>query len=384
MGSSGIFRIDPVYRCFIGTGGIGTGRFFELRGTHTLGREESRPGHFLDRRDYCKLHIVSHYVSVLMGCAVEVYPVGMVGEDEEGRRLLKEMKNAGLKLDFVKIVRGRPTLFSFCFLYPDGNGGNLTTDDSASSLVSVDYIKSTELLFKRFRNKGVVCALPEVPPEARYELLRLGRIYGFYNIASFTSDEIKWALQSDMLDYIDLVSLNSDEARVLVEIAMNDKRWKQKIFLPETALKIVSSSRKARDNPGELLKECEKIFSLFVDYVDERYPELKFTFTCGKAGSWSWDGSQAQHLYPPRVQVLGTSGAGDAFLAGVICGLFAGFSIHEAHHLGNALSAMAVTSPHTINFDITPELFIGFLREINFLKQKKLKIPESILKKLKL
>lgn len=50
------------YQAMIGTGGIGSGVFFALDGDHTLGREESRSGRFLDKRDYCKLHIISHYV----------------------------------------------------------------------------------------------------------------------------------------------------------------------------------------------------------------------------------------------------------------------------------------------------------------------------------
>jgi hypothetical protein len=45
----------------LGVGGIGSGTFFLLNGEHSLGREESRSGHFIDRRDYCKLHIISHY-----------------------------------------------------------------------------------------------------------------------------------------------------------------------------------------------------------------------------------------------------------------------------------------------------------------------------------
>ncbi len=55
------------YRALIGTGGIGAGAFFALDGNHTLGREESRSGRYLDRRDYCKLHIIAHYVQVLLG-----------------------------------------------------------------------------------------------------------------------------------------------------------------------------------------------------------------------------------------------------------------------------------------------------------------------------
>ena len=49
----------------IGTGGVGSGSFFALDGNQTLGREESRGGRFLDCQDYCKLHIISHYVKVL-------------------------------------------------------------------------------------------------------------------------------------------------------------------------------------------------------------------------------------------------------------------------------------------------------------------------------
>ena len=73
------------YRAMIGVGGIGAGSFFALEGDHTLGREESRAGRFLDRRDYCKLHIVSHYVQTLLGLIFSTIPVGRVGDDDPHR-----------------------------------------------------------------------------------------------------------------------------------------------------------------------------------------------------------------------------------------------------------------------------------------------------------
>ena len=75
------------YRAMIGTGGIGMGSFFALKGNHTLGREESRSGRFIERRDYCKLHIISHYVKTLLGDGFATLPIGMVGDDEAGNRL---------------------------------------------------------------------------------------------------------------------------------------------------------------------------------------------------------------------------------------------------------------------------------------------------------
>ncbi|HKT69754.1 MAG TPA: hypothetical protein VJP83_09970, partial [Terriglobales bacterium] len=76
-------RRDPhSYRRLIGIGGIGSGIFFALDGNHTLGREESRFGRLLDIRDYCKLHIISHYVARLLGAgpggAFRVIPIGKV------------------------------------------------------------------------------------------------------------------------------------------------------------------------------------------------------------------------------------------------------------------------------------------------------------------
>jgi len=83
----GILQVDHFrYRALLGTGGIGSGKFFLLQGNHTLGREESRSGRFLDRQDYCKLHIVCDYVKILLGDDFQTFPIGKVGEDEAGGR----------------------------------------------------------------------------------------------------------------------------------------------------------------------------------------------------------------------------------------------------------------------------------------------------------
>ena len=113
----------------IGVGGIGSGRIFAVKGDSTLGREESRSGSFLDAQDYCKLHIIAHYIQVLLGPGFLSLPIGFVGNDEPGRRLLEEMAQAGMDLRYVKIDAQAPTMYSICIMYPDGSGGNLTEDE---------------------------------------------------------------------------------------------------------------------------------------------------------------------------------------------------------------------------------------------------------------
>ena len=140
-------KIDPQklrYRALIGTGGIGSGLFFALSGNHTLGREESRAGRFLDRRDYCKLHIIAHYVQVLLGPDFRAILLGKVGEDATGQRLMEEMRQAGLDTRYVQVAAGQPTMLSVVFTYPDGSGGNLTPENSACDSVDPAYIQTAQ------------------------------------------------------------------------------------------------------------------------------------------------------------------------------------------------------------------------------------------------
>jgi ribokinase len=307
------------YRALIGTGGIGSGIFFSLDGNHTLGREESRSGHFLDRRDYCKLHIVSHYVRQLLGSDFPVIPLGMVGADEVGDRLLGEMAEVGLDTRYVGRAKGQGTLYALCLIYPDGSGGNVTENDSACAAVDASWIAQAEPEFARFAGAGIALALPEVPLEARQKLLALGTTHGFLRVASFTTAEIL-ELAGD-LHGVDLLALNLDEAAALAGFSVEEND-------PEAVVRA-ALARLSTD--------------------------VWLTVTAGARGSWASDGRTLSHLPALPVQVVGTAGAGDAHLAGIIAGLAAGLPLREAHQLGVLTAAVAVQSPHTINFELDRE-----------------------------
>jgi ribokinase len=308
------------YRAMLGVGGIGSGSFFVLDGEHSLGREESRSGHFIDRRDYCKLHIISHYVKTLLGDEFHTLPISKVGDDEAGQRLIKEMSAAGLDLRHVQTIPGAQTMFSFCFLYPDGSGGNLTTDNSACDQVGVDDVSRAEVDFARYRSAGIALAAPEVPVPARRELLQLGTKYGFWRVAAFTSAEILPAMQMSLLAEIDLLTLNRDEATAVAG----------------------TSSRSDNGSPRPIMEAA-------LARLGTINPRLLVMITAGKDGSWSWDGENLRQVPAFPVDVVGTAGAGDAFLAGVIAGKVAGLRLEEAQELGTLVAAHAVTSPHTID-----------------------------------
>lgn len=321
------------YQAMIGVGGIGSGMFFALNGSHTLGREESRSGHFLNRRDYCKLHIACHYVKTLLGPGFTTIPMGKVGDDEVGERLFEEMRDAGLNMQYVERSQGEQTLFSICLVYPDGSGGNLTTDDSACAKVDASFVAEAEREFVRFEGRGIALAVPEVPMEARVRLLELATEHSFLRVASFVSAEMKGVISSGILRSVDLLAANLDEAVAATGISTADK------------------------DPQAIVDAAVKAMSLM-------NPQMQICITAGSKGSWSWDGESLIHVPAFLVEVVSTAGAGDAHLSGLIAGLTAGLPLSQAQELGTLTAALSVTSPHTINREIDRNSLKSFAARI--------------------
>lgn len=317
------------YKGIVGTGGIGSGQFFMLNGNHTLGREESREGHFLDKRDYCKQHIILYYLHKLLSPSFSVIPVGRLGDDDTGRLLYEEMRKDGFNMKYIEKVPGVSTLFSFCFIYPDGSGGNLTTDDSASSGVNAEFIERAREEIKKLGSKGIVMAAPEVPVEGRKKLLELGKEYGSFCAASFTSGEIKKAIDEKIMNYVDLLSINLDEAAAAA------------ILIPGI--------------------DHEEIVKSVIRLLNRSNNNIMIAVTEGINGSWCWDGRELHRFPAVKTRVMGTTGAGDAFFSGLLTGITLGLPLFEAQQFATLLAGLSVTSPDTINKNVDRLTLKAFL-----------------------
>lgn len=315
----------------IGTGGLGVGTAVVMEGNHTLGREESRAVRLVETRDRCKLHIILHYVARLADRGLPVVPVGRVGNDAAGATVLTELAAEGMDVSFVTTDPARPTLSSICFSYPNGEGGNLTFADTASSVVGPADIEATSALFVEHADHGIVLAAPEVPIAARAALLDRATRHGFGRFASFLSGEIRQAYADGILGLVDVLSINIDEAAALVG-AEGDAPQPEPVLIVDQALELLVG----------------------------RHPGLTFVITAGRHGSWVWDGSVLHHQQPLAVTAKNTAGAGDAHIAGLILGTVAGLDLIAANRWATALSALSVTSQDTINTDIDRQNAVMF------------------------
>lgn len=329
----------------VGTGGIGTGMFLALEGDHTLGREESRAATLLDQHDWCKLHIVCHYVRRLLGPAVPVVPIGQVGDDAPGREAVAAMRTEGIDTSLVGIAE-RPTLFSVCFLYPGGDGGNITTTGSASDGVTPADVDAAAPLLAAHRGRGIAVALPEVPLATRAALLRAATAASFRRFATFVSAEWPDVVRGGLLREVDLLAVNLDEAAALLAATETS-----------TPAGGTAADRAATGGTGQVHGgEAEPVVRALVGRLCAAYPDLSLVVTAGRSGSWAWDGTRLSHAAALPVPVASTAGAGDAHLAALVVATALGQPLAEANRYAALVSGLKVTSPHTINPDITAAL----------------------------
>ena len=322
---------------------------YALQGEHELGRNESRLGELLDSRDYCKLHIVLHYVARFMGSgrgpgAFPVWPVGVVGNDTAGRQILTEMSAAGMDTQFVRTHPVLKTPFSVCFMYPDGSGGNITSSNSAAGALSVDDLGAASPYMKAAGARGVALCVPEVPLELRRNFLEIASVCGNYRVCSFVLGEIKEAQRMGLLALTDLLALNQEEASAVLG-----------------------------DDPGHVLDDG--LLAEYAANLTASRPRLRMIVSAGRKGAYGFEGGSSQFCPAPVLQPMSTAGAGDALLAGAVCGLAAGLPFIEPSKRGNTFSGLtlqtaldlgvlnasfSVTSPHTIHPDAVLENLFAF------------------------
>lgn len=328
------FQFDHV----VGTGGIGSGIFFLMDGNHTLGRNESRLAKLLPCKDFCKQHIILHYISVLLGSNIngnfQIFPIGKVGNDDMGKKLVQEMKSVGMVTENIYISSDSSTLFSVCFQYPDHSGGNITTLESASSEVSQEDICRFFGGFRLAGSREVVMAAPEVPLVARIKLLEYGRKRKSLNSASLLSSEVDEFKQLHGFEMVDILSINIDEAGSIAKMNY------------ESA-------------------ESRKVVDACTDTLIAINPKISILITDGANGSYCYDNKFLKYTPALISPVISTAGAGDAFLAGTLAGLCCGLPLtkstddtyfsesplQSAVELGTLLASLSVTSADTIHLD---------------------------------
>ena len=221
----------------------------------------------------------------------------------------------------------------------------MTTNNSACSRVSPEFVGRSEKTFVKYRGNGIALAVPEVGLDARKKILELGNKNSLFCAASFTTEEMKNIKRLDLLQNVDLLSANIDEAAA----ASCFENWS-------------INHGKGTGSDKDLDPDLNKIVETSIRTLLSIKPSMYIAITAGRRGSWVWDSKDICYLPAMQVDAVSTAGAGDAFLAGLICGLAAGLDFSLAHEIGALTGGLSVKSPDTIHKGVDKDSLFEFAR----------------------
>lgn len=228
--------------------------------------------------------------------------LGAVGDDEAGRIILESFRNVGVDTSGIVIKPKAKTGRALGFLDAQGRR-TLYIEPGANSLlrkadIDFSYISRTK----------------------------------FLHVSSFVGEE-QWAIQCELVRALapnTLVSFAPGAilARRGLRTLYPVLKRTHVFFLNRRELELLAHTDDPEVGARSLLKAGSKIVVV----------------TLGAEGSYVTDGKRAYRVEAPRLRrIVDTTGAGDAFAAGFLYGLFEERELRECAELGTQLAKLAVS-----------------------------------------
>jgi ribokinase len=227
----------------------------------------------------------------------DVIFVGRVGQDTFGPMTLENLRAEGIGTSMVKVVEGQRTGVAPIWVEADGTNRIIVVPGANQALTAADVRSEIADL----PAAGVVVCQLEIAEEAVAEALRIGRSWGAVTILNPAPAR---ASAIELFSLADWVVPNETEFALL---------WGTEITEDEV--------RRASRAWG-----CGLIVTL------------------GERGAIALVDGAIVRREPPAVDVVDTTGAGDAFVGGLSVALASGLDVGAALELGNLCGALSATA----------------------------------------
>ena len=250
--------------------------------------------------------------------------LGCVGNDENGRFALGYLKDNGV--DTSRIIVSETSRTSFTDAMQDRSTGERTffTYGGANDELVYDSIDYESIDTDIFHLGYALLLAGMDAPDPDYGTVMAKTLAKVQSLGIKTS--------------MDIVSEDSPRAGGIIRCSL---RYCDYLIINEQESSMATGIP-ARDDNGKLIIEnmrllCEKMFDLGVrDIVTIHCPE----------GGFAMDARGVYFEQPsfdlPKEFIVGTTGAGDAFCAGMLYGLYHGWALKEAMRFGNGVAASSL------------------------------------------
>lgn len=238
---------------------------------------------------------------------------GFQGDDRYGAMIREEMDRHGIDRSAIRVIEGRASGFSVVNVAEDADRAiymarALTAETTAAQVEThfADYIRSAAM---------VTTEISQLPLDAVIAVLRIAHEAGVPTVLDVD-------VPPDFA--IEVAGLGSAED------------FEEALRLAD----VVKPAKAAALQMAEADTSEERAGQIF-----SRYGARLVAITEGAQGSVVTDGKQTVRVPAKPVEARDTTGAGDAFLGGLIAGLFNGLSLQDTASLANACGAVCCRIP---------------------------------------
>jgi ribokinase len=231
----------------------------------------------------------------------ESYFAGIIGEDKLGEIATDLYRAEGVDTRYLKKTSDMATGVGFIILNQAGQNG-IILDMSANKLMDAAFVDTAEAQIAR---SDIVMSVLEIPVAAAARAMEVGRRHG---VRTLLNPAPAAPLDDSVLKNIDYLTPNETELRILQGLAPDDPTP-----TPELAKRL----------------QARGVKTLIV--------------TMGEQGALVMDGGDEFYVPGISVDVVDTTGAGDAFNAGLAIALAEGKTLREAVQYAACTGALACT-----------------------------------------
>ncbi len=250
----------------------------------------------------------------LVRMGIETKLISIVGDDIYGKKIIKESEEIGLDMTFSKIIKGINTSTYLAILdYKKDMSVAISSMDIYEEMTVDDMEENSQVI----KNSKLCILDTNIPEKLINHLLLEYKDIDFFVDTVSTGKAVKI---KKLIRHIHTLKTNKLEVEAITGIKINDKK------------DLIKSWLYLKD------KGLERLF-----------------ITLGKEGVYFSDINEEGFLRVKNIKPKNTTGAGDAFTAGLAYCYMKKTPIRESAKVATAASLIALSHENTINPEMTEE-----------------------------
>lgn len=293
---------------------------------------------------------IAHNLALLN---VPVTLLSAVGDDGEGIRILEETGKAGVKIEQMIISGEHPTGIYLAILDEKGEMEAAIADMQILEEITVEYLKSKAYLIKESKIVVVDANIPEESIEYVVDLCNKVKV-------PILVEPVSVEKAKKLRKVLD----GSGKGRG----SESGKRVIDYITPSESELESILGTEMVNDQDLDLdvdlniVKAAEELKGRGVKNVIITLGKRGIYVSCGGAGECrkkDWN----KFMAPYGGEVVDVTGAGDALVAGLVYGIYEGYSMGVAARFGLGAAALTISTKEAVRRDLREGLLRSRIKE---------------------